>query len=93
MKISQNRWFPDTFRPLDAVKSLIWLIFIRKHKILMFFKCRNEIKLNLVPLKGYTGPQIGPKWTKIGQNGGIFDILEPEDAIKPLNMNDFYQKI
>ena len=50
-------------------------------------------KSYLVPFKGYKGPQIGPKWTKIGQNRSISDILGPDDAIKPLNMNDFYQKI
>ena len=39
------------------------------------------------------GPQIGPKWTKIAQNWDVSDILGPDDAIKPLNMNDFYQKL
>ena len=69
------------------------MIFIRKYKIIILFKWRIEIKSNWVPFKGYTGPQIGLKWTKIGQNRGISDILGPDDAIKPLNMNDFYQKI
>ena len=49
------------------------------------FKWRYEIRSNVVPFKGYTGPQIGLKWTKIGQNRGISDILGPDDAIKPLN--------
>ena len=52
-----------------------------------------ECKKNLVLFKGYTDPQIGAKWTKICQNRGISDIFLPEDAIKPLKMNDFYQKI
>ena len=33
------------------------------------------------------------KMNKNGHNRGISDILGPDDAIKPLNMNDFYQKI
>ena len=37
-------------------------------------------------------PLIGLKWTKIAQNRDVSDILGPDDAIKPLNMNDFYQK-
>ena len=69
------------------------MIFIRKHNIIVLFKWKNEIKSNFVPFKGYTGPQIGPNWTKIGQNRGISDILRPDEAIKPLNRNDFYQKI
>ena len=66
------------------------MIFIRKHNIIILFKWRIEIKSNWVPFKGFTGAQIGLKWTKIDQNGGNSDILGPDDAIKPLNMNDFY---
>ena len=69
------------------------MIFIRKHNIIVLFKWKNEIKSNFVPFKGYTGPHIEPNWTKIGQNRGISDILRSDDAIKPLNMNDFYQEI
>ena len=41
----------------------------------------NKIKSKSLPFKGYTGPQIGLKWTKIGQNRGISDILGTDDAI------------
>ena len=57
------------------------MIFIRKYKIIILFKWRIGIKSNQVPFKGYTGPQIGLKWTKIGQNRGISDILGTDDAI------------
>ena len=58
------------------------MIFIRKHKIIISFEWRNEIKLNFVSFKGYTGPQIGPMWTEIDQNRSISDNFGPEDAFK-----------
>ena len=69
------------------------MIFIRINKIIILFKWRNEIKSSLVQFKGYTSPQIGPIWTKMGQNRGISDIFGREDAIKPLKMSDFNYKI
>ena len=57
------------------------MMFIRKHKIVIFFK--KQIKSNLVIFKGYKVPQIGPNQMKIGQNKGICNIFGPEDAFKP----------
>ena len=55
------------------------MILIRKYSNMIIFKLK---KINFVLFKGYTGPQIGPKWMEIDQNRGISDNLGPEDAIK-----------
>ena len=57
------------------------MILTRKHKKLILLIWWNKIKSKSLPFKGYTGPQIGLKWTKIGQNRGISDILGTDDAI------------
>ena len=68
------------------------MICIRKHILIIFFKCRNEIKSNLANFKGYKGLQIGPKRKKISQNREFLYTFGPDNSIKPLNMNDLYQK-
>ena len=86
-KLDQNEWelvIKDIFLiyilgPEDAIKPINRNDFYQKFEIIISFKRINEIKLNLVPFKGYAGSQIGSKWTKSGQNR---DILATGSIIK-----------